>query len=45
MPTTPLRNIRVPDDVWAHAKECSDAEHVSVSAYVVKALRAWKVKK
>ena len=41
----PLRSIRVPDDVWEHAKECAEAEGISVSAYIVKALLRWKVKR
>lgn len=44
MANTPLRNIRVPDEVWQHAKECAEASGVSVSEYIVKALKRWRVR-
>lgn len=44
MPREPLRSVRVPDEVWQHAKACAEAEGTSVSAYIVKALKRWKVK-
>jgi hypothetical protein len=40
----PLRSVRVPDDVWEHAKRCAEAEGTSVSAYIVERLRRWRPK-
>lgn len=40
----PLRSVRVPDDVWEHAKRCAEREGRSVSAYIVASLRRWKPK-
>lgn len=38
---TPLRNIRVPDDVWQAAKARAESEGTSVSAVIVAALRRY----
>ena len=34
MPSTPLRNVRVPDDVWLPAKARAREERTSVTAVV-----------
>lgn len=39
---TPIRTVRVPDDVWEHAKRCAESEGTSVSARIVQALRDWQ---
>jgi hypothetical protein len=44
MPRDPIRTVRVPDEIWQHAKDCSKASGVSISAYIVRALRRWRVK-
>ena len=41
MPSTPLRNVRVPDDVWLPAKARAREERTSVTAVVVEALRVY----
>ena len=41
MPSTPLRNVRVPDDVWLPAKARAREERTSVTAVVVEALREY----
>lgn len=41
---TPRRTVRVPDDVWEHAKACAEAEGTTVSAHIVKSLRKWRPK-
>ena len=38
----PLRSVRVPDEVWEHAKRCAETEGISVSAYIVDRLRRWR---
>jgi hypothetical protein len=39
----PLRTVRVPDDVWQHAKACAAAEGTTISAHIVQGLRTWRV--
>lgn len=39
MSATTSRNVRVPDDLWAAAKQTADARYETVSAVVVRALR------
>ena len=41
MPTTPLRSVRVPDDVWGAAKAKAEAEGRTVSDVLVGALRRY----
>lgn len=41
---TPMRSMRIPDDVWRHAQECAAAEGISVTEYVVRALKRWRPK-
>lgn len=41
---TPIRAMRIPDDVWEHAKACAAAEGISVTEYVVRALKRWRPK-
>lgn len=38
---TPLRNFRVPDDLWRAAKAKADARGESLTAVVVRALRRY----
>jgi predicted transcriptional regulator len=38
---TPLRNIRVPDELWDAAKAKAEADGRSVSAVLVEALRRY----
>lgn len=38
---TPLRNVRVPEDVWQAAMARAESEGTSVSAVVVAALRRY----
>jgi hypothetical protein len=38
---TPLRNVRVPDDVWNAAKERSEREDVPLSQLIRRVLRAY----
>ena len=40
----PLRSVRVPDDVWEHAKRCAESEGTTVSAYIVRSLKRWRPK-
>lgn len=39
MAATPLRAVRVPDDVWAAARDRAAREGVTVSAVILAALR------
>ena len=39
MPSTPLRNVRVPDDVWLPAKARARYERVPLASVIVGALR------
>ena len=39
----PLRTVRVPDEVWEHAKACAEAEGTTVSAKINETLRKWKL--
>ena len=41
MASTPLRNIRVPDEVWHAAVEKARAEGTTVTAVLVKALQKY----
>jgi predicted transcriptional regulator len=36
---TPIRNVRVPDDLWEAAQEAAEAKGTTVSAVIVAALR------
>lgn len=38
---TPIRNVRVPDDLWNAAKDRAQAEGRSVTDVVVEALRQY----
>lgn len=38
---TPLRNVRVPDEVWDAARVKAEAEGTTVSAVVLAALRQY----
>lgn len=38
MTVTPIRNIRIPDDLWQAAKAKADSRHETVSAVIVRAL-------
>lgn len=37
-PATPHRTVRVPDDLWAAAKQKAAAEGTTVTAVIIKAL-------
>lgn len=39
MSTTPIRNIRVPDQLWDAAKAEADSRNETVSAAIIRALR------
>ena len=41
MAKTPLRSVRVPDDIWHAAQERADAEGQTVTAVIVAALRRY----
>lgn len=41
MPATPLRNVRVPDDVWALAQQRAARDEVPLSVMIVAFLRAY----
>lgn len=41
MATTPLRNVRVPDDVWAAAQTRADRERTTLTAVILAALREY----
>lgn len=41
---TKPRSMRIPDDVWEHARACAAAEGISVTEYVVRALKRWRPK-
>jgi hypothetical protein len=38
---TPIRNVRVPDAIWAAAQDRAAAEDTTVSAIIVAALREY----
>ncbi len=38
---TPLRNVRVPDELWGRALARAEEEGTSVSAVIVRALEEW----
>ncbi len=38
---TPIRNVRVPDEVWGRALARAEEEGTSVSAVIVRALEEW----
>ena len=43
MPATPIRHLRIPDDLWAAVKARAAAERTTATAFVVAAiLRALK---
>ena len=35
---TPIRHLRIPDDVWARVKARAAAEHTTATAFVVAAI-------
>lgn len=39
MSTTPIRNVRVPDDLWHAAQAEADSRNETVSAAIIRALR------
>lgn len=41
MAVTPLRNLRIPDDLWQAAKTKAASEHTTVTAVVIAALRRY----
>ena len=43
-PKTPLRNVRIPDDVWEAAKQKAEAEGRNVSAVIREHLEQWAAK-
>jgi hypothetical protein len=38
---TPLRNVRIPDDLWTRALARATAEGTTVSAKIVQTLEDW----
>ena len=40
-PKTPQRSVRVPDEVWARAKEKAEAQGITVSEVVREKLEEW----
>jgi hypothetical protein len=38
---TPIKNVRVPDDVWTAAADRAESEGTTVSAVIVAALREY----
>lgn len=38
---TPLRNVRVPDELWDAAKSAADARGETVSAVILRALQRY----
>lgn len=42
---TPIRNVRVPDDLWQAVKERAAAEGTTVTEVVVRALRRYVARK
>lgn len=38
---TPIRNIRVPDDLWDAAKAEAERRHETVTAAIIRALRRY----
>ncbi len=38
---TPIRNVRVPDELWGRALARAEEEGTSVSAMIVRALEKW----
>ncbi|MBP8882718.1 MAG: ribbon-helix-helix protein, CopG family [Dermatophilaceae bacterium] len=42
---TPIRNVRVPDELWAAVKARAAVEGVTVSEVIVRALRRYAARK
>lgn len=42
---TPIRNVRVPDDLWASVKARAATEGVTVTDVIVRALRRYVARK
>ena len=45
MAKTPLRNLRVPDELWAAAKARADMEGTTLTAVLVKALKQYVMRR
>ena len=41
MAVTPIRNVRIPDDLWAALKARAEDEHTTVTALIVRAVLAY----
>lgn len=41
MPETPIRHVRMPDDIWAALKARAEAEHTTVTALILRAVLAY----
>jgi len=41
MTVTPIRSIRIPEQVWKKARAKAAKEHTTVSAVIVQLLLAW----
>ena len=42
-PRTPLRSVRVPDELWTQAKEKAAQQHETVSSVIIAALEAYVI--